>query len=161
MHSEIKTLLYEAEDHYLKPEEIEAFRDHASSLAQRLETYELLRDQELAIFQPVADQLLKAFPQENQKTLERTLRHWLAVVRYCTMAMLVNNQEFLQRRLLEWLTDIVQAHQTQEIETTLYQLLQDRLKEVLSDQQLALVQPFLDQTETTLLGAHALVELQK
>lgn len=152
MHSEIKALLYEAEEHYLDPEEIEAFKTHASFLAPRLETYELLRDQEVAIFQPVADQLLKAFPQENQKTLERALKHWLTVLRYCAMAMLLHDQMFLRRRLLEWLTDLVQAYQIQSIEMTLYQLLQDRLKEVLSDEQLALVQPFLEQAQITLLG---------
>jgi hypothetical protein len=158
MHPEIKTLLYEAEDHYLKPEEIESFKYHASSFAQRLETYELLRDAELAIFQPVADQLLEAFPQKQQE-IELALKHWLSILRYCAMAMLMNNPEFLQRRLLEWLVDLVQVHQMQAIEINLYQLLQAQLQEQLSDQNLALVQPFLAQTEDTLLGRTNLVQL--
>lgn len=95
MHPEIKTLLYEAEDHYLKPEEIESFKYHASSLAQRLETYELLRDAELAIFQPVADQLLEAFPQKQQESLKLALKHWLSVLRYSAMVRLMDNPEFL------------------------------------------------------------------
>ncbi len=161
MHPEIKALLYEAEEHYLKPEEIEIFKHSASSLVQRLETYELLRDQETAIFQPIADQLLKSFPQEKQENLERSLKHWLSVLRYCAMAMLLNNQEFLQRSLLEWLTDLVQAHQTQAIEMTLYQLLLVKLKEFLCDQQLALVQPFLTQAEETLLETGNLAQLQR
>lgn len=110
MHPEIKTLLYEAEDHYLKPEEIDSFKYHASSLAQRLETYELLRDAELAIFQPVADQLLETFPQQ-QENLKLALKHWLSVLRYSAMAMLMDNPEFLQLRLLESLTEGVQVHQ--------------------------------------------------
>jgi hypothetical protein len=158
MQPEIKTLLYEAEDHYLKPEEIESLKYHASSLAQRLETYELLRDAELAIFQPVADQLLEAFPQKQQE-IELALKHWLSVLRYCAMAMLMNNPEFLQRRLLEWLVDLVQVHQMQAIEINLYQLLQAQLQEQLSDQNLALVQPFLAQAEDTLLGRTNLVQL--
>lgn len=160
MYTEIKTLLYEAEACYLKQEEIETFKHYASSLRERLETYELLRDQEVAIFQPVADQLLEAFPQQKQETLERSLKHWLSVLRYCAMAMLLNNQEFLQRRLLEWLTDIVQAHQTQVVELSLYELLQIRLKEFFSDQQLDLVQPFLAQAEGILLNTGDLAELQ-
>ncbi|MUL36851.1 phycobilisome protein [Gloeocapsopsis dulcis] len=158
MHPEIKTLLYEAEDCYLKPEEIKTFKYHVSSLQARLETYELLCEQEVVIFQPIADQLLKTFPQQ-QETLERTLKRWLSVLRYCAMAMLLNNQEFLQRRLLEWLTELVQAHQTQEIEMRLYQLLQTQLKELLTEQQLALLQPFLEQAETTLLRSSALTQL--
>lgn len=160
MHPEIETLLYKAQEHYLNPLEIELFKHHATSLSERLETYELLREQEVAIFQPVADQLVKAFPQEKQETLERSLKHWLSVLRYCAMAMLLNNQEFLQRRLLEWLTDLVQAHQTQAVEMTLYQLLHGSLKELLSEQQLALVQPFLEQAEATLLCTGDLTKLQ-
>lgn len=157
MQPEIKTLLYEAEDHYLKPEEIESFQHYASSFAQRLETYELLRDAELAIFQPVADQLLEAFPQKQQE-IELALKHWLSVLRYCAMAMLMNNPEFLQRRLLEWLVDLVQVHQMQAIEIELYQLLQAQLQEQLSDQNLV-IQPFLAQAEDTLLGRTNLVQL--
>ncbi|GAC1460929.1 MAG: phycobilisome protein [Chamaesiphon sp.] len=156
MHAEIKSLLYEAEAHYLQLDEIETFKHSASSLAQRLETYELVREQELEIFQPVADRLVEAFPQEQQETLERTLKQWLSVLRYCSMAMLLNNQEFLKRRLLEWLTDLVKAHKTQKIEKALYQLLQNQLKELLAQEQLALLQPFLEQAEMTLLRESAL-----
>ncbi len=55
MHSEIKTLLYEAEERYLNLEEIETVKYYTLSLNQRLEVYELLRTQELTIFQSVAD----------------------------------------------------------------------------------------------------------
>ncbi len=157
MHSEIKTLLYEAEERYLNLEEIETVKYYTLSLNQRLEVYELLRTQELTIFQSVADQLLKAFPQEPHETLERALKHWLSVLRYCGMAMLMNNFEFLQRRILDYLTDVVEVHQIQVIEGTLYQLLQSNLKEFLSDQQLALVQPFLAKAEKTLLITGGLV----
>ena len=159
MQPQIKTLLYEAEEHYLKPEEIEVFKHCTSSLRERLETYELLRDQEIAVFQPIADQLVSAFPQEKQQTLERSLKHWLSILRYCSMGMLVNDPEFLQRRLLEWLTDLVQAHQTLAIEMALYKLLQTQLQETLSPQQWALVQPFLNQVKDALSGTGDLAQL--
>ncbi|PPS45913.1 phycobilisome protein [Chroococcidiopsis sp. TS-821] len=158
MHSEIKSLLYEAEDHYLTLEEITTAKLCIASLQVRLEIYELLRDQEVTIFQPIADQLLVTFAQ-NQRDLEQALKRWLLVLRYCTMAMLLNNQEFLQQRLLEWLIGIVQAHRTQAIETNICQLLQNQLQEHLNAQQLALLQPFLAQAETTLLKANAVAEL--
>lgn len=157
MHSEIKTLLYQAEERYLNLEEIETVKYYTLSLNQRLEVYELLRTQELTIFQSIADQLLKAFPQEPYGTLERALKHWLSVLRYCSMAMLMNNFEFLQRRILDYLADVVEVHQMQMIEGTLYQLLQSNLKEFLPDQQLALVQPFLEKAENTLLSTGGLV----
>lgn len=161
MYPEIKTLLYEAEDQYLKSSELDTFKYHVLSLSQRLAAYELLRDSELAIFQPIAEQLLATFPQEKQESIERALKHWLAILRYCAMAMLLNNPEFLQRRLLEWLTDLVQVHQTQAIEMTLYQLLLVRLPEFLSNQQVALLQPFLFQAEEALLGTGKLAQLPR
>ena len=161
MHSDIEVLLYEAEEHYLQPPEIKLFKHHVASLAQRLETYECLRDREIEIFQTVADQLLEAFPQENPQLLERALKHWLSVMRYSAMAMLLSNPEFLQRRLLEWLTDLVQAHQMESIETKLYEFLLSRLVEVLSQEQLALVQPYLEQAQKTLLASNAACEVQE
>lgn len=155
MHPKIEALMEEAESRYLKPEEMEAFKQYAISIAQSLKVYESLRDKEVEIFQPVADRLVKGFPQTEQETLERVLKHWLLVSRYCAMAMLLNDREYLQRRLLDWLKGLVQTHQTAEIEATLYQLLQARLKELLSPQALALLQPFLEQARATLLEGNS------
>lgn len=161
MYPEIKTLLNEAEQQYLQPQQMETFNNHVLSITTRIEAYELLRDNELSIFQPIADQLLATFPQEKQESLERVLKNWLLVIRYCGMAMLLNNPEFIQRRLLEWLTDVVQVHQTQAIDLTIYQLLQVRLPQFLSREHMALVQPFLAQTEETLLGTGKLAQLPR
>jgi hypothetical protein len=161
MYPEIRALLYEAEQNYLQPTEIERFKYHVLSLAQRLEVYETLRENELAIFQPIANGLLAAFPHEQQASWERALKNWVSVLRYGAMAMLLNNPEFLQRRLLEWLTDLVQVHQTQEMEMTLFQLLEARLPEFLSSEQMALLQPFLTQAQETLLGTGSLAQLPR
>ena len=152
MYSELRTLLYDAESNYLQTPDIELFKEHIASLQERLKTYEILRDREIALFQPVADQLLVAFPAENPPLLERAVKHWLSVMRYCAMAMLLNNPEFLQRRLLEWLTDIVKAHKMTSVENRLYELLQGSLEKNLSESQLTLLNPFLKQAQTTLLS---------
>ncbi len=159
MHPDLESLFYKSEEKFLEATEIKLFKHHVASLADRLALYECLRDQEVAIFQPVADQLLLAFPKEDQKLLEKCLKQWLTVMRYAAMAMLLNNPEFLQRRLLEWLTDVIQAHQTQAIEAKLCQLLQARLKEVVSGAQLGLIQPLLDQAQTTLLGSSSVYQM--
>lgn len=158
MHPNIQTLLYGAESRYLNRGEIEAYKSYTSSLAQRLETYELLRDCEINIFQPIADKLLRTYP-EQQQMLEKSLKNWLSALRYCAMAMLLDNQEFLQRRVLEWLTDTVQAHQTRAIDTSLYQLLQAQMQQLLTKEQLALLQPFLSQAATTMLATENLAQL--
>jgi hypothetical protein len=156
MHSHFEALFQQAQEHYLQRMEVNAFNTHAESLAKRLETYKSLRDQEIIIFQTVADELVASFAQENPKTLERALKHWLAAMRYCAMAMLLKNPEYLERRLLEWLTDIVQAHQMNAIEIHLYESLLLVLKQELSGEQFALIQPFLAQARKTLLSEESL-----
>ena len=148
MHPEIEALLDQAESRFLKGEELIAFKRQAATLAQRLKIYEFLREKEASIFQPVADKLQETFPDEKQETLERSLKHWVLVLRYCAMAMLLNDQNFLEQRLLDWLSGIVEAHQTQKIEATVCNLLQTRLKELLSEQARTILQPFFDQAQS-------------
>jgi hypothetical protein len=159
MHSDIQNLFYQAEDHYLQSQELKLFKHHADSLAQRLETYKHLRDREIDIFQPVSDRLSNTFPEVKQEILIRALKHWLAVMRYCAMAMLLNNSEFLQHRLLEWLSPQIEAHQLENIESKLYEFLQISLQRILSREQLALIQPFLSQAEKTLLASPIVTEV--
>lgn len=148
MHPEIEALLDQAESRFLKGEELIAFKRQAATLAQRLKIYEFLREKEASIFQPVADKLQETFPDEKQETLERSLKHWVLVLRYCAMAMLLNDRNFLEQRLLDWLSGIVEAHQTQKIEATVCNLLQTRLKELLSEQARTILQPFFDQAQS-------------
>lgn len=159
MYPELKNLLYAAEEHYLQPQEIETCKQHLASLQQRQATYQLLREHELAIFQAIADRLPRKLPQAKPTNLEQGLKRWIAVMRYCAMAMLLNNPEFLQRRLLEWLTDLVQLQQTNECDCHIYQMLIAELPEFLDTEQLALLQPFLTQVENTLLSTGNLAPL--
>ena len=96
MYPELEELADLAEERYLTEQEMAEFKRHTTSLAQRLEVYETLRDRELEIFQPIADRLEVAFPDEEQTILEQALIHWLSVLRYSAMAMLANNKDFLR-----------------------------------------------------------------
>ncbi|WP_228056647.1 phycobilisome protein [Microcoleus sp. LEGE 07076] len=151
MHPEIEALLDRAENRFLKGEELILFKRQIATLSQRLKIYEFLREKEASIFQPVANKLQETFPDEKEETLERSLKHWLLVLRYCAMAMLLNDQNFLEQRLLDWVSGIVEAHQTTKIEATVCNLLQTRLKELLSEQARAILQPFFDQAKSMII----------
>ena len=150
MHSDLKNLLQQAEENYLEERQIKQFQIFTVDLAHRLKTYELLRDNEVEIFQPIADELTRAYPQQSSQLIEKALKHWLSIMRYCAMAMLLNNPEYLQRSVLEWLTDMVQAHQMQSVESTIYDLLLSQLQKMLSRQQFASIEPFLEQSKAIL-----------
>jgi hypothetical protein len=161
MHSNLTALLYKAEDHYLRSPEMIIFKHHVGSLGQRLQTYKYLRDREVEIFQSVVDRFSQntISLEVNPRLLEKAVKDWLLVMRYGSMAMLLNNPEFFEHRLLEWLSDRVKAHSLQAIETELYQLLLAELKQLLSKEQYSAIEPFLIQAKTTLLETAVLSQV--
>jgi hypothetical protein len=104
MYQDLKKLIFQAEESYLQTADLDAFKMNVNSLAERLTVYEILREQEVTIFQPIVDRSIQDSADKNPKTVERAIKHWILVLRYCSMGMLLNSQEFAQRRLLEWLT---------------------------------------------------------
>ncbi|MDX2097380.1 MAG: hypothetical protein SFW36_06350 [Leptolyngbyaceae cyanobacterium bins.59] len=151
MHKQIEELFDEAENRYLKTEELNVLSQYVSSLPERLETYRLIRDQELDIMQQVVDQLQKQMPDEPIANLERSIKNALLVVRHCAMGMLLNDENYIQDRALNWLSRTAQVYNTQTIDTVLYRLLTQRLSQVLTPQQLGLFNPFLQLVQQRLL----------
>jgi Phycobilisome protein len=152
MENSLQSLIYAADDHYLSDADLDRFDKDVQSLAERIEAYEILRDRELSILQPTADYLSEEFPNADPKLLERAVIHWLNILRYSAMAMLLSDSEFLNQRILEWMPGIVQAYQLQDIEKALYRLLQLQLKNSLSPEQRSLINPYLEEAYTTLVN---------
>lgn len=152
MHTDLENFWQRAENQFLNRAEIQDFRQTVQSLRQRLATYEKLRDAEATIFQAVVTRLEAEFPDENPKLLERALKHWIAVTRYCAMAMLLNNPEYLQHRLLEWLTDIVKVYRLEQILRCLDEYYTNAAGKVISPEGMNLLKPFLEQAKTTLFA---------
>jgi hypothetical protein len=151
MDTALQSLIYAADDHYLSDADLDRFNKDVVSLSQRLEAYEYIRDRELSILQPAVDYLTEEFLKSDAKLLERAVIHWLSILRYASMAMLVNNSEYLSRRLLEWLPDLVEVYQLRDIELALYRLILVQLKNTLSPEQLGLIKPYLEEAYAILL----------
>lgn len=151
MQTDLENFWQQAEEQFLNPSEIQDFRGTIDTLRQRLSAYETLRDEEGKIYRAIADRLVLQFPDENPKMLERALKHSIAVSRYCAMAMLLNNADYLQHRLLEWLTDIVQAYRMESLLVYLHESFLNEASAVLNPEGMSLLRPFLAQARTTLL----------
>jgi hypothetical protein len=152
MQTDLESFWHRAENHYLDSEEINEFRESIATLKQRLTTYKILRHQEGKIWQAVADRLEVDFSGEDPKILECALKHWISILRYGAMAMLLNHPDYLRHRLLEWLTDIVKVYQMQVIEGRIYDYLSQELSKILVREQYELLHPFLMQAKTLLLA---------
>ncbi len=152
MQKDFENLFYEAEDHYLESSDLQSLKKATATLKERREIYKILRNQEVPMFQSVADSLVEAFPDENMQRLEQALKHWMSVMRYGAMAMLLNNPDYFRHRLLEWLTDIVHAQEMVAIESNILENLMKELEEIFTRNQMALLTPFLEQAKMMLLG---------
>jgi hypothetical protein len=150
MHPQIEAIFNEAEKRYLNPQELEVINQYVSSLPARLDAYRTIRDRELEIMQQVADQLQLAMPQEATATLEQSIKNGLLMLRYCSMGMLLNDEAFVKERLISWLAGSL--HNTQKIDTELYRLLNQKLSQTLTANQLNLLTPMLNLAQQALLA---------
>jgi hypothetical protein len=157
MITEIDALIYQAEAEYLTQKDLGVFKTQVLYLSERLKIYEQIREQETEIFQHVVNQIANNFPDELEARVERAVKHWLMILRYCAMAMLANNSQYLEQRL-EWLPEQIAAHQMQELEQNLYGYLYKRLKKSFDNDQFSILQPYLEKSKNCLLNPKTLLE---
>ena len=152
MHPDIEALFDDAESRYLKVEELSVLNQYVDSLPERLEAYRQLRNREVEIMQPVADELEKALPNESKERLERCLKHSILILRHAAMAMLLNDENYVQHRLLTWIEKTAKAFNTQSIDRILYPMLDRQLGQVLTPAQINLSKPPLTLAQNALLN---------
>ncbi|MGK7909489.1 MAG: phycobilisome protein [Synechococcus sp.] len=153
MLDQLNILFHAAQDNYLKDSDLDFFETSVENLETRLNLYRQLRESEEKIFQRVALSLREEYPKESPQRLQQALKHWILVLRYCSMAMLIDSPDFLKYRLLEWLPEVIVAHNLQDVEGSLFQLLKRRLKKFLSSEEIELLNPYLMLAKETLLEA--------
>lgn len=158
MQSNFEDFLRAAEDHYLQTTEMNGFKQQVEALQDRLAVYEGIRDQELVIFQAVTDQLQKETFSNSQADVEKVVTHWISVLRYTAMAMLMDQPESLQHQL-DWLVDVVGGDEFLGLHQKINELLHLCLDSVLTQDQMAVMEPFLQQAAIALVGENSQREL--
>jgi Phycobilisome protein len=155
MHSQILSIFDDADNRYLKPEELKQISQYVASMPERLDAYRQLRDQELDIMQPIADQLQAEFPQESEEMLERCLRNALLMLRCCALSLLLNDEAVVQRRFLDWITPLTKTYDTKAIDAKLYRLLNQQLSQTLTAKQMSYLSSSLAFAQESLLSQTA------
>ena len=148
----IESLFDEADNRYLKPPALKEVTTYVVSLNERVMTYRLMRDRELAMMQTVADQLTSALPNESDFRLEQALKMAILTLRHSCMAMLTDDANYLEERFLPWLRESREIHAVQEVDSLLYPALRNSLRQLFSDRQMALLTPYLDQAQQVLIS---------
>ena len=155
MHPELETLLAEAENRYLKTEELQVLTQYVESLPQRLETYRSLRDGEVEILQAVADRVPGLIPDVPEEKIERSLKNMMLMLRYCSMSMLINDDSLVKERLVNWLSETMSMYDSEELDKVLYKLLNQELMKTLSPEQIKLIKSPLMLAQTQLLNSYS------
>lgn len=154
MHPQIEAVFDDPAMRYLQIEELRLVAQYIGSIPERLAAYRSLRDHELEIMQWVVNQLQTEMPQESEEALERSIKHALLMLRHCSMAMLLNEEAIVQERFLDWVQPITEAYNTQAIDSRLYQLLNQRLNQVLG-KHMSPLSPLLLKAQNALLTPQA------
>ena len=147
----IQDLINQAQDRYLAVDELGLMESYVSSLPDRLKLYKQLRDREIDLLQAVADQVPVELPNVTDAELESGIKNLILVLRYCSMAMLLNDESFLKERLLNWLEGIMSMRDMRRLNETLYKLLNQGLRQQFSPAQLTLIQPLITSAQVTLI----------
>ena len=148
----IESLFDEAESRYLKPPALKEVTTYVASLNERVSAYRLMRDRELKIMQAVADHLTSALPDESVSHLEQALKIAILILRHSSMAMLMEDANYLEERFLPYLREMREIHATESVDALLYPFLRNQLGQLFNDRQLALLTPYLDQTQRVLIS---------
>ncbi|WP_017297020.1 hypothetical protein [Nodosilinea nodulosa] len=143
---------------YLDASDLSTLSQYVSSIPERMAVYRTLRDQEVAIMQPIADALQQQAG-HAEPLVERSVRNGLMVLRYAAMAMLLDDDGFVADRLQGWLPEMVKAYETQVVDQQLFQLLYQQLGKVFSPAQLNLLKPSLEKAQNLMLNTRETVTL--
>lgn len=158
MNSKLEALFNEPEKRYLNSEELSALSQYVSSVPERLNVYRQLRDKEVQLLQPIVDAAQQQLPDVAEAVLERSVQNMMLIVRYAAMAMLVDDLDFMDRRLRGWLPEMVKAFGTQAVNQTLFELLNQKLAQSFSPQQLNLLKPNLDRAQALMNNSRETVD---
>jgi hypothetical protein len=151
MMPKIQELINQAQDRYLVTDELGLMESYVSSLPDRLKLYKQIRDREIDILQTVADQVSAELPSVTDEDLESGIKNLILVLRYSSMAMLLNDENFLKQRLLNWLEGIMSMRDMRRLNETLYKLLNQVMRQQFSAAQLNLIQPLITAAQVTLI----------
>lgn len=158
MNPKLAALFDEPEKAYLKVDELNTLSQFVSSLPERINFYQRLRNEEITLMQAVANALQQQFPQASDEQLKRSLQSGILMVRYAAMAMLIDDTDLVTNRLATWLPEIVEAYDTRSIDVALYQLIKTQFAGRFSPAQMALLSPGIDAAERLIGGEQPAAE---
>ncbi|MGQ9838628.1 MAG: hypothetical protein ACUVRV_11875 [Cyanobacteriota bacterium] len=151
MVSALEQMLIAAEARYLKPDELNQLKSHILGWPKRQHVYRILREKEGQIVSRTLNALKQEMPSLSGQVLDLCQRHLLLVLRHSAMAMLLQDEELLKERLIEWIEEEVRLYGLQSVYEIAYRIFQQELKDHLALGELEFIRPWVTQVQVALL----------
>ena len=147
MNPKLDRFLYLGEEQYLQSGEIADYQAYLANLERKVKVYETVRDREVYLFEILATELQEQYPEERSYVICEAISQWSLILKYCCTAMLLDNVEYLESRVENWLKELIKLRSIPQMDEMLYTTLVEVLPEVLIDEELALLMPYLEQVQ--------------
>ena len=147
MNPKIDRFLYLGEEQYLQSSELAEYQAYLATLEKKVKVYEIVRDQEVYLFEILATELQEKYPEERSHVICEAISQWSLILKYCCTAMLLDNPEYLESRVDNWLKDLIQLRAIPQMDSILYDTLVEVLPEVLTDEETSFLKPYLEQIQ--------------
>ena len=156
MLSQLNTLAQEADGRFATDAELMFLQNYLRSARLRFSAYQKIQAAEPKIIQQVKQKLEAIDPSllQNGKTdlSAKWQRDAVRGLRYAAQALLIDDQESLEERLLLWFQTMMRAFKAERSCNATYVIMQDVVKQFLSPEEAELFCPILEITRSTLGG---------
>jgi len=148
MLSQLQRLSLVTDGRYATDAELQFVQDYVKSYALRVETYQALQTSEAAIVQQVYAKMMARNPALLRSGASDLTAKWkrdtMRVLRYSSVAMLLNDPDTFQEQFLLWFQTIMRAFSAQKSCDATYEAMQEVVKQTLTPIQASLVCPILE-----------------
>ena len=156
MVSPLEQMLIEAEARYLTPEQLEQLKAYVLGWPKRLHVYRAVREGESQMVSRTLSALQKEMPNLSPQMVDLCRRHLLLLLRYSALAMLLQDEDLLKERLIEWMEEEVRLYGLQSAYEVAYRICQQELRDRLAPGELEFIRPLITQAQAALLSLDGL-----
>ncbi len=154
MLSQMQRLTATAEGRYATDEELRFLPEYRRSYELRMQTYQQIQKSEAAIlkqlFAEVTQQAPDLFPMDQPDRLRHCQQDVRQTLRYCAVAVLVNDMDVFRERYLLWLQTSMRALDKQRENALIYSVAPATVRQVLAEPQAQLLLPLLQEVHLML-----------
>lgn len=153
MNAKMMELMTEVEGRYLTTEEVQRVEAYFEGFRKRIAAMRAIEAKEATIVRETIDEVWDKHPDfhtRHHAAREKAVRDVTLTLRYCTQAMVREDEEFLAEKLLFWLRTILRSFNMGQVIDTTYRTLARKAEQHLEREHLELIGPYLRQTHRLL-----------